>query len=61
MTITQLVDETRDDLMAMNFALIALARFEHKETGNTVHADRATKALNRIAIRYGLAESEDES
>jgi len=61
MTITELVEETRDDLMAINFALIALARFENKETGNTVHADRATKAINRMAVRYGLADKEAQS
>lgn len=61
MTITELNEMTRDDLMAINFALIALARFEHKETRNTVHADRATKALNRVAVRYALADSGGES
>jgi hypothetical protein len=58
MTFTELNEMTRDDLMAIDFALIALARFEHKDTKNTVHADRATKALNRIAVRYGLAVEE---
>ena len=58
MTFTELNEMTRDDLMAIDFALMALAKFEHKDTKNTVHADRATKALNRIAVRYGLAVEE---
>jgi hypothetical protein len=61
MTLNDLNEMTRDDLIAIDNALISLARFEHKETKNTVQADRATKALNRIAIRYNLASEEDAS
>jgi phosphoglycolate phosphatase-like HAD superfamily hydrolase len=56
MTITELMDQTRDDLIAIDDALIALAVMEHRATGNTVRADKATKALNRIAVRFGLAD-----
>lgn len=54
MTINELNELTRDDLIAIDNALIVLARHEHAATKNTAHADQATKALNRIAVRYGL-------
>lgn len=53
-TFTDLMELTRDDLIEIDNALIMLARQEHKETGNTVQADKATKALNRIAVRMNL-------
>lgn len=54
MTIDELNELTREDLIILDRALIVLARYEHNHTKNTIHADRATKILNRIAVRYGL-------
>jgi hypothetical protein len=58
MNINDLNELTRNDLIKIDTALILLARHEHARTGNTVSADIATKAMNRIAVRYGLAVDE---
>lgn len=58
MTINELNELTRDDLIVLDHVLIMLARYEHKETGNTVQADKATKAMARIAVRYGLVSQD---
>lgn len=58
MTITELNEMTRADLITMDNALIMLARIEHRWTGDTAQADVATRALNRIAVRYGLVSEE---
>jgi hypothetical protein len=54
MTINELNELTRTDLIAIDDALIMLGRWEHRETKNTKNADKAVNALNRIAVRYSL-------
>ena len=48
--------EKREDIVAMDVLLLALARLEHRETGNTVISDQATRLLIKIA--GDLVESE---
>jgi hypothetical protein len=54
MTINELNELTRTDLIAIDEALIMFARLEMVAKKNTKNADKATKALNRIAVRYNL-------
>jgi hypothetical protein len=54
MTINELNELTRIDLIAIDDALIMLAKWEQLANKNTQNADKATKALNRIAVRYSL-------
>lgn len=59
MTIDDLNEMTREDLIVIDHALIMLARIERRDTNNTEQTDKATRALNRIAVRYSLVP-EDE-
>jgi len=61
MTISELNELTREDLIAIDNALIMLARYEHAATKNTSAADAATKALHRIAVRYSLVSTNGDS
>ncbi len=45
----QNADERREDIVAMDILLLALARLEHRETGNTVISDQATRLLIKMA------------
>lgn len=56
MNLTELNELTRDDLVLIDDMLLALAKYEHAATGNTTRADLCTRAINRIAARYGLVE-----
>jgi hypothetical protein len=58
MTINELNELTRTDLIAIDEALIMLARWEMLANKNTHFADKATKALNRIAVRYSLVPAD---
>ena len=61
MTIAELNEMTRDDLCAIEDVLIALAKIEHRETGDTRKADKASRALSRIAVRYSLVPADGYS
>jgi hypothetical protein len=54
MTMNDLNELTREDLIMIDTALMILSRAEHKFNGTTWECDKATRALNRIAVRHGL-------
>ena len=58
MNINDLNELTRDDLIALDNALIMLARYEHAATKNTTISDKAIRSINRIAVRYGLVPAD---
>ena len=43
------INERREDIVAMDILLLALARLEHRETGNTIISDQATRLLIKMA------------
>ena len=61
MTINELNELTRTDLIAIDEALIMLGRWEHLANKNTHFADKGTKALNRIAVRYSLVPADGDA
>jgi hypothetical protein len=61
MTINELNELTRTDLITIDHALIMLGRWEYRETKNTKNADKAMNALNRIAVRYSLVPADGDA
>jgi hypothetical protein len=61
MNINELNELTRTDLIAIDEALIMLARYESLANKNTYFTDKGTKALNRIAVRYSLVSADGDA
>lgn len=59
-TIKGIQHSVLNDLHVINEALVWLARHEHKATANTLVADQATKAMNRIAVTIGVSVERGE-